>query len=57
MRNYNAEFLLQIGCSQEAHSHSTQRSERIQSGIKRQVRVRVLLNPCSLSSTEQTEVA
>jgi hypothetical protein len=50
MQNYNAEFLLQIGCSQEAHSYSTQGSENIQSGVKRQVRFRVLLNSQSLTS-------
>jgi hypothetical protein len=48
MRNYNAECLLQIGCSQEEHSYPTQRSESIQSEVKRHVRFRVLLNHQSI---------
>jgi hypothetical protein len=44
MRNDNAEFLFQVECSQEAHSHSTQRSESIQAGAKRQVTFWMLLN-------------
>ena len=31
--------MFQLECSQEAHSHSTQRSDSIQAGTKRQVRV------------------
>ena len=43
----DAEVLFQIGYSQEAHSHSTQRSESIQAERKRQVKFRRLLNPRS----------
>jgi hypothetical protein len=35
MRKDNAEYLLQIECSQAAHSDSTQRPESIQTGAKR----------------------
>jgi len=37
--------LFQIGCSQEMHSHSTQRSEIIQAGTKRHVKFRRLFDP------------
>jgi len=40
----DAEFLFQIGCSQEVHSHSMQRPETLQAGRKRQVKFRRLLN-------------
>ena len=43
-----AEFLFQFGCSQEMHSHSTQRSESIQAGTKRHVKFRRLFDSESL---------
>ncbi|HIO93497.1 MAG TPA: type I secretion protein TolC [Leucothrix mucor] len=48
MRNNNAGFLLQFGCSQEAHNHSTQQSKSIQTGAKKQVKARRLFNLQSL---------